>query len=210
MKIGMILLATILAASAQDRPDFSGALPAVPKPPVRWVVEFTYPPRADGVGRRPSKTTVDHTKSATRVVETMTDGSSTERWFSQGFEITRVPGSPEVVVIPPEMPSDPNSADYLRVFFPRLGWVGENAYQGREKRDGKEAYLFEGPYGTASTQQAFLSAETLLPMAIASPSVTMRYSFLPPESVELPADFRTALETYRSQLRAAMKPVGSR
>lgn len=210
MKIGMILLTTILAAFAQERPDFSAGLPAVPKPPVRWVVEFTYPPRAGGVARRPSKTTVDHTKSATRVVETMTDGSSTERWFSHGFEITRVPGSSEVVVVPPEIPSDPNSADYSRVFFPRLGWVTEQAYQGKEKRDGREAYLFEGPYGTASTQRAFLSAETLLPVALESRSFTMRYSFLPAETVELPAEFKTALETYRSQLRSAMRPVGGR
>jgi len=208
MKMWIMLVATVWAASAQDLPDFSRPVPAVPQAPVRWVEEYSYPPVAGSVERRNFRVTVEHTKNATRVVENLGNGPAVEHWYFQGFEIRKIPEVGEFVVVSPAEALESRSADYARVFFPRLTWIGEKTFKGKEKKDGKETFVFEAPYGTASTQRAYLSAETLLPVAFDSPSFTIRYSFSPAEPVELPADFKEALEKYRSQVRAALKPVG--
>ena len=196
-------------ALAQEGPDFSRPVLASPKPPIRWVAEYTYPSPVSG-SRRPVRITVDHTKSATRVVKTLANSKTEEQWFAEGLEFRRIPDGSEPVVVPPENPPDPQTADYVRVFFSKLGWLGEHSYRGKEKKFGQEVFVFEAPYGTASTQCAYISAATLLPLALEFPSFTIRYAFSPAEPVELPVDFKAAFETYRRQVRAAMMPAESR
>jgi hypothetical protein len=211
MKKWLILVGTACTAMAQDLegPDFSRAIPAVPKAPVRWIAEYANSlPVSDG-SRRVVRTTVDHTKSVTRVVEEKADGSSVERWFADGFEIRRVAGLDEPVVTPPENPPDSQTPDYVRVFFPRLSWIGEKTFQAKEKKFGREVYVFEAPYGSASTQRAYIAVDTLLPVALETSTLKIRHSFAEAEDITLPADFKAAWEKYRRQARAASKPVGS-
>lgn len=210
MKMSLVLLAAALTAVAQDpvHPDFTRPIPAVPKAPIRWIAEYSHSlPVGDG-SRRLVRTTVDHTKSVTRAVEEMADGSSVERWFADGFEIRHVPGLEEPVVIPRENPPDPQNPDYSRIFFPRLSWIGEKSFLTREKKLGREAYVFEAPYGSTSTQRAYIAVETLLPVALETSTLKIRYAFSEVGNVELPADLRTALEKYRRQWRAASQSVG--
>lgn len=209
MKMLILLIATAIAAAAQDTPDFSQAIPARPQAPIRWAAEFSYPSAAGETTRRPMRITVDYTKPATRVVESMANGPSIERWYAHGLEVCRVPEVAEPIVIPPDNPPDLQTADYSRVFFPLFSWVGQKSFRGKEKKFGQDVFVFESPFGTASTQRAYISAANLLPLALESPSFTIRYSFAAAEPVELPADFREVVEKYRSQLRAALKPVGS-
>jgi hypothetical protein len=210
MKAGIFWIVTTALAVAQEGPDFSKPIPARPGAPIRWVADYSYSAERSPGARRPVRLTVDFTKTATRVVKTLVGGQTEEQWFAEGVEFRRVPNVNEPVVLAPEDSPDPQTPDYVRVFFPKLGWVGERSYRGKEKKFGQEVFVFEAPYGTASTQRAYISAATLLPVALEFPSLVIRYAFSPAEPVELPADLRTALETYRGQVRAMRKPGGGK
>jgi len=162
------------------------------------------------------------------------DGSTSEQWQVQGVILIKEPYSPGIYVISSEeilLPSNRDLCYRSSSDFPELNWLSANTYAGVKNFQGKTCYWFQtdAKSSTDSTsaapirntpiadgkpsQQAWVDAKTLLPVAFDEGGMLRVYSFesATSQQAELPPHFAEALKDYQKQamepLRHAMPPL---
>ncbi len=179
----------------------------------KWTVTYNYPaqPVADSPRLTGDEThRVTTIKTGKIISEDLVDGRGchTETWHVGALQYLKPHGKPTWFESSPSAGVDPVSTDYSPLppnGFRAWDWVGRDSYAGRVALEGGDTFVFV-PGGAqrldlsipgkakeriaAQPLVAFVNAETRLPLALRSGSVTQRFVFDPPPNAiqSLPAD----------------------
>jgi len=128
------------------------------------------------------------------------DGTRTERWFLNGYDLVQEPNGYISVMDVTSNDLAPRYGGY--VDFPMLRWVGADAFVGQVDLGERRADYFRGPDGS----EAWIDAATKRPVKMTRDGRAYSFSFAaePPGPLDMPEAFRKRYDAYMAPAREAV------
>ena len=141
---------------------------------------------------------------------TWVSGAKTDGWIYQNMRLGMMPQTKQIVARPFSM-DGPDLADYRRLDFEGLGWVGKETFRGTSTFNGQDAWVFESPVSGGSevlkspvgkwgkSKVAVLSAKTRLPLFFYDgvSERTYKYGSAPTGELVPPQEFLKLFEEWK-------------
>lgn len=133
------------------------------------------------------------------MIQRWSNGKSSEAWIAEGYHLSRYPALPDIYVTALALrPAGLNDgmADFHAV-FPGFVWLDEKFFAGTEKKEGRTCHHY---VDGENAREAWIDAESRLPVAFRRENTIFVYSFLPRPSQPptLPDPFLRELIRHKS------------
>lgn len=138
-------------------------------------------------------------------------GAKTDGWIYHNMRLGMMPQTKQIVAQPFSTEGGPDHADYRRIDFEGLGWVGKETFRGTATFNGQDAWVFESPVSGSSevlkspagkwgkSKIAVLSAKTRLPLFFYDgvSERTYKYGSAPTGELVPPQEFLKLFEEWK-------------
>lgn len=159
---------------------------------------------------RPREVTVNRRGQISHEESTWVSGAKTDGWIYQNMRLGMMPQTGQIVARPFSM-EGPDLADYRRMDFEGLGWVGKETFRGTATFNGQDAWIFESPFSDDSavlknpvgkwgkSKIAVLSVKTRLPLFFYDgiSERTYKYGSAPAGELVPPQEFLKLFEEWK-------------
>ncbi len=198
----------IIGASGQELAPRAPAPPWLAAEPAAgvWTMTFSTEAEKEAAAGDPSAGGRIHPRAIVTTVQSGTrceiadfgNGASSENWEVDGVRLQPEASNPRNILVF-ERPADPSGLGGFSpqaLGFQAFGWLSGGDYAGMEDFQGARCHHFRSADGL---REAWISADTLLPVAIRQGSLLGRYAFrsAPAATLALPAEFHGALLRHR-------------
>ncbi|HSI86161.1 MAG: hypothetical protein ACAI35_10395 [Candidatus Methylacidiphilales bacterium] len=175
-----------------------------PTPPERMHFKITATTTAGPAEAAPSgpprllEIEVQKTPAVARMTQRWSNGKVSESWIADGYLLTTYPALPDIYVTSLSLRavgSDDGISDFHSM-YPGFGWVEPRFFTAVVTLNGRKCNHFANK---EADREAWVDAETRLPVAYTKGKTKFSYEFLPAPQQDptMPAAFRTELQIYK-------------